>query len=181
MPQRRKTHVKRAEIVVSGAVQGVGFRYQVRALASKFHLAGHAKNLDDGTVEIICEGSQESITALIDKIRALKPPIEVEDVQATYSDARGLTKFEIILGDPTQELVEGLGTGAVYMNILMSKQDQMLDKQDQMLGKQDQMLDKQDQTVSEIRNLASTLERTMDARFEKLEKEVREIKARLPN
>ena len=159
--------MKRAEIVVSGTVQGVGFRYQVRALASKFHLAGHAKNLDDGTVEIICEGGQESITALIDKIRALNPPIEVEDVRATYSDARGLTKFEIILGDPTQEMVEGLGAGAVYMNILMSKQDQMLGKQDQ--------------TVSEIRNLSSSLEKTMDSRFENLEKEIREIKARLPN
>ena len=173
--------MKRAEIVASGMVQGVGFRYHVRALAANLRLAGHVKNLEDGTVEIICEGEQGDIEELVGKIRSIKPPVKVEDVSVAYSDAQGLTNFKIIVGDQTQEMVEGFGTGAAYMQLLLGKQDQMLGKQDQMLGKQDQMLGKQDQTIDEIRALSSSITDMLDSRLSKLEKEVSEIKARLPS
>lgn len=116
--------------------------------------------MDDGTVEIICEGDQDAINTLIDKIRVLKPPVNVKDVQVAYSDPQGLTKFEVVLGDQLREMAEGFGTGATYMGM---------------------MLGKQDQTVSEIRTLSSTLREMIDSRLERLENEVREIKARLPN
>ncbi len=166
--------MKHAEIAVTGLVQGVGFRYHVRALAVRLHLAGHVKNLDDGTVEIACEGAQADIDALLDGIRSMKPPVVAEDVSVEYSEAKGFKKFEIILGDQLQEMAEGFGTGAAYMAMLMEKQDQMLGKQDQMLGKQDQ-------TIAEIRGLPSSLAEMIDSRLMKLEKEVSQIKARLPN
>ena len=53
----------------------------------------------------------------------------------------------------------------------------MLDKQDQMIDKQDQMIDKQDQTISEIRAIAPSLGEIIDSRFQKLEKDVSEIKS----
>ena len=180
--------MKRAEIVASGTVQGVGFRYHVRALATKLRLAGHVRNMEDGTVEIICEGEQGDIEALVEKIRAMKPPVEVEDVSVAYSDAQGLANFKIIVGDQTQEMVEGFGTGAAYMAMMLGKQDQMLGKQDEMLGKQDemlgkqdQMLGKQDQTIAEIRALSSSITDMLDSRLSRLEREVSEIKAKLPN
>ena len=166
--------MRHAEITVRGLVEGVGFRYYVRALAVRLHLTGHVKNLDDGTVEIACEGGRGEIDALLERIRSMRPPVMVEDVSVEYSEARGFTKFEMILGDQLQEMAEGFGTGAAYMAML-------LEKQDQMLGKQDQMLGKQDQTISEIRALPQSLAEMIDSRFAKLEKEVSEIKARLPN
>ena len=159
--------MKHAEIAVTGLVQGVGFRYHVRALAVRLHLAGHVKNLDDGTVEIACEGAQADIDALLDGIRSMKPPVVAEDVSVEYSEAKGFKKFEIILGDQLQEMAEGFGTGAAYMAMLMEKQDQMLGKQDQ--------------TIAEIRGLPSSLAEMIDSRLMKLEKEVSQIKARLPN
>ena len=169
-------------------VQGVGLRYHVRALAAKLRLAGHVENMEDGTVEIICEGEQGHIETLVGKIRAMKPPVEVEDVSVAYSDAQGLANFKIIAGDLTQEMVEGFGTDAAYMALLLGKQDQMLGKQDQMLGKQDemlgkqdQMLGKQDQIIAEIRALSSSITGMFDSRLSKLAKEMSEIKARLPN
>ena len=48
-------------------MQGVGFSH-------------HVKNLDDGTVEIACEGSQGDIDALLERMRSMKPPVALEDV-----------------------------------------------------------------------------------------------------
>ncbi|MBL8016512.1 MAG: acylphosphatase, partial [Ignavibacteria bacterium] len=44
------------KIVVSGRVQGVGFRYFIARYASELGLTGYAKNLFTGEVEIIAEG-----------------------------------------------------------------------------------------------------------------------------
>ena len=45
--------MERATIIVSGMVQGVGFRYTVRASAASLKISGYVKNLEDGTVEIV--------------------------------------------------------------------------------------------------------------------------------
>ena len=50
-----------AKILVSGVVQGVGFRYFVFKLANDFGLKGIVKNLFDGKVYIEAEGNKEII------------------------------------------------------------------------------------------------------------------------
>ena len=47
---------RRVVAVVSGHVQGVGYRYFVREIASAAGLAGSARNLPDGRVEVVAEG-----------------------------------------------------------------------------------------------------------------------------
>ena len=47
----------RAIAIVHGTVQGVGFRYWTWKHAEKLGLVGCARNLDDGTVEVIAEGT----------------------------------------------------------------------------------------------------------------------------
>jgi len=147
--------VKHAQMVASGTVQGVAFRYQTSMIARKLGLTGHVKNLDDGTVEIVCEGGQDAIDALIESIRVLAPPIEVRDVQTTYSDAKGLTKFEIIAGDLAQEMVAGFGTGAAYINKMLEKQDKTLDEI-RSVG------ERQDKTLDEIRSVGERQDKTLD-------------------
>jgi len=56
----------RTRLVVRGRVQGVGFRYSAIERARLLGLAGWARNLPDGTVEIVAEGSAESIRLLIE-------------------------------------------------------------------------------------------------------------------
>jgi acylphosphatase len=51
----------RVRLVVSGNVQGVGFRFTARAHAQILGLKGLVRNTKDGTVEIICEGEDENI------------------------------------------------------------------------------------------------------------------------
>jgi len=60
--------MKRAHIVYSGHVQGVGFRYAAQDIATRAGLKGWVKNLDDGRVEIVAEGKEEDIKKFLDKI-----------------------------------------------------------------------------------------------------------------
>lgn len=55
--------------LVSGLVQGVGFRYWVLKRAQERGLVGYVKNLNDGRVEIVVEGSGESLDAMRDDLR----------------------------------------------------------------------------------------------------------------
>ncbi len=207
--------MKRAEIVLEGIVQGVGLRYVVRHDASTCGLKGYVMNLSDGTVRIVCEGREDGIDRFVTALENYKNPILIENIQKNYSEKKDEFKtFEIrhegMDAQSTQnmsfeqknfrlsqtmlaEMVEGFGTGAMYLRKLdskqdqmldkqdqmLDKQDQMLDKQDQMLDKQDQMLDKQDQTISEIRNLSSNVSDMLDSRFQKLESEISKIKRKL--
>ena len=81
--------MKRAEIAASGLVQGVGF-YHIRALAVRLHPTGRVKNLDDGMVEIVCEGSQGDIDALLEGVRSMKPAGSARRRERRVLGRRGL-------------------------------------------------------------------------------------------
>lgn len=50
--------------VVSGRVQGVWFRASTRDQAQRLGIAGHARNLPDGRVEVVACGSEAALDAL---------------------------------------------------------------------------------------------------------------------
>ncbi|MHB1687744.1 MAG: acylphosphatase [Ignavibacteriaceae bacterium] len=60
---------KRAEIIASGLVQGVGFRYYVARHANSLGLIGFVKNLYTGEVQTIVEGEVALIEELYQKIK----------------------------------------------------------------------------------------------------------------
>ncbi|MDR3432295.1 MAG: acylphosphatase [Rouxiella aceris] len=51
---------------VYGRVQGVGFRFHTQQQAIELGLCGYAKNLDDGSVEVIACGEQQRVEQLVD-------------------------------------------------------------------------------------------------------------------
>ena len=53
----------------SGRVQGVGFRYTVQNLAMQYDVHGYVRNLGDGRVELVVEGPDEEMSALVDSVR----------------------------------------------------------------------------------------------------------------
>lgn len=59
----------RVHVFYSGRVHGVGFRYTAERLALEANLSGWVKNLADGRVELVCEGSREKAEAFLERIR----------------------------------------------------------------------------------------------------------------
>ena len=55
--------------LVSGRVQGVGFRYFVMRQAQAEELCGYVRNLSDGRVEFILQGDPDSVQKVIGRIR----------------------------------------------------------------------------------------------------------------
>jgi|688.fasta_scaffold176761_3 acylphosphatase len=61
--------VKRVHVFVSGVVQGVGFRDFTTSKATTLKLTGWVKNLKDGRVEIVVEGTSVGIDKLMDAVK----------------------------------------------------------------------------------------------------------------
>ena len=62
-------NIKTYELVISGRVQGVGFRYFVESIAGKYGINGYVKNTFDRKVEVICQGEEEDLRKFIDNIK----------------------------------------------------------------------------------------------------------------
>jgi len=60
------------KFVISGRVQGVGFRFFVERWAGQLGICGYAKNLWDGTVEVYAIGDADSLEQL--KLRLAEGP-----------------------------------------------------------------------------------------------------------
>jgi acylphosphatase len=52
-----------------GNVQGVGFRYTTRRIAQGYDVSGFVRNLPDGRVEVVAEGSAEEVEAFLSQVQ----------------------------------------------------------------------------------------------------------------
>jgi acylphosphatase len=73
-------HVAR-RCYVSGRVQGVYFRASTRDQARRLSLLGHARNLDDGRVEVVVVGPADAVDTLIDWLGKGPPSARVDAVE----------------------------------------------------------------------------------------------------
>lgn len=69
-----------ARFLVGGRVQGVFFRASTREQALRLGLRGHARNLSDGTVEVLVAGDAAAIDALESWLHAGPPLAQVRKV-----------------------------------------------------------------------------------------------------
>lgn len=70
--------------IVSGEVQGVGFRATTRHIATQLGLRGSVRNLSDGRVEIIAQGSREQVDTLIQRLQDYPGLGSVESITSEY-------------------------------------------------------------------------------------------------
>jgi acylphosphatase len=80
----------RAHAYVTGMVQGVFFRATTAEQAHRIgDLAGWVRNLPDGRVEVVCEGSKEKAGQLMAWLWHGPPSADVNDVTVTWGAATG--------------------------------------------------------------------------------------------
>ena len=85
--------LRRAVAVVSGHVQGVGYRWFVRGLAAAAGLSGRAQNLPDGRVEVVLEGPPDDVAAVLAALDGPDAPGRVRAVDVREEPAGGLQGF----------------------------------------------------------------------------------------
>ncbi len=94
----------RARLLVKGIVQGVGFRPFIYRIATANGLVGFVRNLGDAGVEIVVEGTRESISSFMIQLEKERPPTSVvHQVDATYSqETREFKQFQILESDSSR-------------------------------------------------------------------------------
>lgn len=71
---------------VTGRVQGVFFRDSTRSIALELGLTGFARNVPDGSVEVLACGEPEALDRLAEWLRSGPPMASVRDVEAAEAD-----------------------------------------------------------------------------------------------
>ena len=87
---------KQVRLLISGLVQGVFFRMSASHEARQLKLTGLARNLSDGSVEVLAEGEEETLNRLIDWCKKGPPGARVKQVKISWGEATDdLTSFQI--------------------------------------------------------------------------------------
>lgn len=82
--------------IVKGRVQGVFFRAHTKKQAQKLNLVGYAKNLSDGTVEVIACGDEKNIEILKKWLQHGPDTAEVTAVQFETIQQQKFADFEVL-------------------------------------------------------------------------------------
>ena len=88
---------QRLQVFYSGRVQGVGFRYTVKALAQGFEVAGVVRNLPDGRVELVAEGERSELDAFRKAIQDSELGHFIRHEETTWTEgSHEFRGFEIV-------------------------------------------------------------------------------------
>jgi len=88
--------MKCISLIVSGKVQGVFFRANIKNKATELGLKGYAKNLPNGDAEVVAQGNEDKISALIEFIKNNPGRSKVENIKISDKMTENFKTFEII-------------------------------------------------------------------------------------
>ncbi len=82
--------------IISGRVQGVGFRWFVELEARTIGVGGWVRNTDNGAVEVLASGTEEQLAALKNRLRQGPRAARVDEVQEFEAEQQGnASSFQI--------------------------------------------------------------------------------------
>ncbi|MEM2883772.1 MAG: acylphosphatase [Nitrososphaerales archaeon] len=192
----------RAEIIVRGSVQRVGYRDLVQDEARRLGVRGYVENLRDGSVRILCEAEEEVVKEFMKAIDVKEDLLKVESIEVTKTSppTGEYQYFEVKYGPLEEELSERMVAAIKYAKGMWSDIKGMREDIKEMKGDIKEMkgdikemkgdikemkgdiktvLKKQDETIFEIRALRDDLRSYIDRRFERLEAEIKAIKEKI--
>ncbi len=84
------------KIVVRGRVQGVAFRYCARNEAKKLNILGYARNMPDGTVELMAQGETDKVVLFFDWCKRGPSSARVDSyIKETVTSPKDYQGFDI--------------------------------------------------------------------------------------
>ncbi len=95
-PNCQNSNSVRVHVWITGRVQGVGYRFSTLTEARQRHLNGWVKNLADGEVEAVFEGSLTNVEAMIQWCHHGPPAALPENIVVEWEEPEGLQGFEIV-------------------------------------------------------------------------------------
>ena len=90
-----ESSLQRRELVYSGNVQGVGFRFTAQRIAQGRKVAGFVRNLRDGRVQLAVEGQPQEIDAFLDDVQTRMRGYIRDVTENETMPAEGISGFEI--------------------------------------------------------------------------------------
>lgn len=84
------------DIIISGSVQGVGFRYSARNIAISLGIKGSVKNLNNGDVFIEAEGNINQLSKYIEWCKSGPTYSKVENVDTIKRTVKNYVQFNIV-------------------------------------------------------------------------------------
>ena len=88
--------MKTIRMKISGMVQGVFFRKYIQEEAKKLEIKGHVRNLENGEVEVVAEGSPENVDAMLAICKKGAPHSTVKDVDVQELNHIGFDEFKLL-------------------------------------------------------------------------------------
>jgi acylphosphatase len=95
-PSAPETGLEAVHIVVSGRVQGVGFRAWTHRHARLLKISGWVRNREDGAVEIFAEGQKKGLDAFVEAVRTGPDYSRVEHISCEAVRVRNITGFSVV-------------------------------------------------------------------------------------
>jgi acylphosphatase len=85
----------RRRVLISGRVQGVSFRYLCQQEATEQGVAGWVRNLGDGRVEAVFEGTAEQVDRMVEWMHEGPRLASIADIAVQTEPPQGLTGFVV--------------------------------------------------------------------------------------
>lgn len=82
-------------VLISGRVQGVGYRYNTYRQSQRLAIAGWVQNLPDGRVEAWFEGEAEAVQSMLRWCKVGPLSAQVQTVVSEVAEAQGFSGFQI--------------------------------------------------------------------------------------
>lgn len=82
--------VSRLRITIQGQVQGVNFRSEAVEFANGLDVRGFAKNIDDGTVQIVAEGEEAHLDEMLKWCHKGPAGAEITEVESIHEKPSGM-------------------------------------------------------------------------------------------
>jgi acylphosphatase len=86
----------KAQVIVQGVVQGVGYRFFALNQARLYDVKGYVRNMPDGTVEVVAEGEKGILKDFVGQLRIGPVSAHVTGLKVKWSEnEQGFTEFRL--------------------------------------------------------------------------------------